>query len=579
MSALPISSSTAPTGATPARRRLPRSLTLGLNRRPRRVWFFAAALILLAVAAAWQRIESEEVDEIARAEARTRLVAALLKAHLGRTFDLADANLKSLDEAPETAPLVIEAKQEPLRRHLKTLVTTGQLFANIMVVDAGGRTLFGARDDLQLPQDLSERPFFNRHRSDRSPDLLISEPTRSRPSGAIVVPLSRRIETHQGAFDGVVVAGLRAEHLVDLHQALEPLSVSAHLLDGTTLARAPEAARVGQRLAVNDPLMTRVHQSPAGTFETGAGTSGRIVGYARLDRWPVVVAVEIDREVALAPWRASRNGTLALALLFIATVIAAFLVIERQLRQLATARIAAEAADRAKSHFLAHMSHELRTPLNAVIGFAEIMGQEVFGPLGNRRYLQYIRDIHLSGEHLLSIIDNILDLAKVSAGNWAVDRRLVSPAEIAADARRLLEPEAESRRIAFAIDLAPDLPTFRTDRRMMSQILLNLTGNALKATPEGGSVRLSAWTKEQTQLVLQVADTGAGMSREEIKLALEPFGAAETVLTARTRETGLGLPLARAFAELLGGRLWIESAAGRGTVATVVLPMGNRSTS
>ena len=579
MSALPISRPIDSTGDARPRRRLPSALTLGLSRRPRRVRFFAAALILLVVVNAWQRIATEQTEELARAEERTRLVATVLKAHLERTFDLADANLKSLDEVPETAPLVIDARQDELRKHLKALVSTGRLFANIMVVDADGRAVLGARDDLQLPPDLSDRTYFSRHRIDPSPELRISAPVSSRPSGAILVPVSRRIETQQGSFNGAVVAGLRADHLVDLYRSLEPLSVSAHLLDGTTLARAPEATRVGQRLAVDDPLMTRVHRWPAGTFETGFDGRDRIVGYARLERWPVMVAVEIARPAALAPWRASRNGILALAFLFVATVVVAFLVIERQLRQLASARIAAEAADRAKSQFLAHMSHELRTPLNAVIGFAEIMGQEVFGPLGNRRYHQYVGDIHLSGEHLLSIINNILDLAKVSSGNWMVDRRLVSPTEIVTDARRLLAPEADSRRITFAVDLAPDLPTFRSDRRMLTQILLNLVGNALRGTPEGGSVRLTAWAKEQNQLVLQVTDTGAGMSREEIRLALEPFGAAETVLTTKTRETGLGLPLAQAFAELLGGRLWIESASGRGTVATVVLPLGNRSAS
>ena len=576
MSAVPLSPTIAASAAARLRRRLP-GLALGLNRRPKRLWYFALALVLLVAGTAAFRIAGERGEELARAEARTRLAASTLKSHLERTFELADLGLRSLDTTPDTEALTLDQSRPDLNARLAALTRAGQPFANILVTDAQGRVIVAGRSDTEAPPDLSHRPYFDRHRNDRAGVMLISEPMRTRPHG-LAVPVSRRIENRRGAFDGVVAAALRSDPLVDLYRSLDPLSVSAHLLDGALLVQPPENMPVGQSLASDTPLTRHLATAPTGTFTAETDGRARIVTYARLDRWPVVVAVEFDQHTALAGWRASRNGILLLALIFIATVVGAFLVIERQIAALAAARVAAEAADRAKSYFLAHMSHELRTPLNAVIGFAEIMGQEVFGPLGSPRYHQYVRDIHLSGEHLLTTITNILDLAKVSSGNWRVDRRLVSPAEVATEVRRMLAPEARSRRVTFSIELAPTLPAFESDRRMLTQILLNILGSALRSTPEEGTVRLTARLLDAA-VVIQVTDTGPGMSAEEIRMALQPLGSAESALTTKFRDAGLALPLARAFAELLGGRFRIESAPGRGTVVTVVLPLGNISLS
>ena len=578
MSAVPIPDAIATSPAARPRRRLPRAFGLGLSRHPRRIWFFAIALNLLVAVTAIYQIVADHAGELARAEERTRLAATALKAHLERIFDLADANLKGLDETPDSAALVIDRGQPGLRARLAAQIASGRPFVNLLVVDASGQVTHGARADQPAAQFLGDRPYFLRHQADRVPGLLISPPVVSRPSGFLIVPISRRIETRSGAFDGIVVAGLMADHLIDLYRTLEPLSVTAHLLDGTTLARSPEGIQAGQRLAADDPLMQNFAKAPAGTFRAEVGDRGRIVSYASLDHWPVMVAVEINRDAALAPWRASLTGTLILALVFAATVIGAFVVIERQMNQLASARIAAEAADRAKSNFLAHMSHELRTPLNAVIGFAEIMSQEAFGPLGNPRYRQYVADIHKSGEHLLTTISSILDLARVSAGHWKIDQRMVSPAEVAADVCRQLAPEAEDRFVSLTVDVPPGLPTFLSDRRVLGQILLNLVSYAIRSTPDYGAVRI-ALRSSDAMLTFKIADSGSSMSREEIRQALEPFGAAASVLTTKARDAGLALPLARSFAGLLGGRLRIDSGPGRGAVATVVLPLGNISLS
>jgi signal transduction histidine kinase len=557
MSALPLSPSL---DAVPSRRplrRLGQHVADGLARRPRRIWLFAFALIAVASVISARQIIVERADEIARVEARAHLAAVMITAHLERIFDLADANLQSLDRTPESRSLTVEGDAQDLGRWLGTLVGPGRLFSAIAVTDAEGRVVARDREAPDLAPDLSNQPYFLHHRANRAADLLISAPVRARAGRTATVPVSRRLETRSGAFVGVVVARLPADQLIDLYRALGTISISAHLLDGTTLAGTSFAELKDAAFSPKDDAKL-------------------ILGHARLDHRPVMVTIGLDRDAALTPWRKSRDGTLVLTLVFILTVAGAFLALERQLHALAQARFAAEAADRAKSNFLAHMSHELRTPLNAVIGFAEIMGHEVFGPLGDHRYTSYVRDIHLSGEHLLAIINNVLDLAKVSAGRWQVDLRIVSPSEVATDIRRILAAEADSRRVTFELELAPGVPPIRCDRRMLNQILLNLASNALKFTPEGGTVCLKVGLANG-RLVFEMADNGIGMTPDEVQRALEPFADDDSPLTRKANERGLGLPLARAFAELLGGRLRIESTPGYGTKATLVLPIGNRS--
>jgi two-component system cell cycle sensor histidine kinase PleC len=230
----------------------------------------------------------------------------------------------------------------------------------------------------------------------------------------------------------------------------------------------------------------------------------------------------------------------------------------------------AEDASRAKSTFLANMSHELRTPLNAVIGFSEIMAKELFGPLANEQYKQYAGDIYDSGNHLLELINDILDMAKIEAGKLTLSPRPLDPSVAIDQAVRLTKRKAEEKGLSIVVD-GDGLPEIEADHRAIKQILLNLLSNAVKFTDQGAIMvhaRASA-----TSLTLRVIDTGCGIPPEHLPRLARPFEQVEQELTRNNSGTGLGLALTKSLAEMHGGKLSIQSEVGKGTIVTVVLPL------
>ncbi len=239
--------------------------------------------------------------------------------------------------------------------------------------------------------------------------------------------------------------------------------------------------------------------------------------------------------------------------------------------------IRAEGANQAKSEFLANMSHELRTPLNAINGFSEMMAEEMFGPLGDRRYKGYAADILSSGQHLLALINDILDMSKIEAGKMSLHPEPLAISEVVEDAVRLIRNRAEAAGLTLLVNIAPDPPMVEADYRAIKQVLLNLLSNALKFTPSGGRVAIAVdhvlQGDEPARLNIAVTDTGIGIAESDLERLAKPFEQIESQHSKTQQGTGLGLALTKSLVELHGGVLDIRSKAGAGTTVSFTLPL------
>ena len=241
-------------------------------------------------------------------------------------------------------------------------------------------------------------------------------------------------------------------------------------------------------------------------------------------------------------------------------------------QELTEARHQAEKASSAKSDFLAKISHEIRTPLNAIIGFSEVMMAERFGPVGSERYREYLKDIHASGGHLLSLINDLLDLSKIEAGRLELTFASVSLNDLTQQCVTIMQPQANRDRIIIRTSLPPSLPQVVADARSVRQIVLNLLSNSIKFTDAGGQVIVSTALNDNGDVALRVRDTGVGMSEKDLATALEPFRQLVTPVSGVSGGTGLGLPLTKALAEANRASFYIKSAPKAGTLVEIAFP-------
>ena len=236
------------------------------------------------------------------------------------------------------------------------------------------------------------------------------------------------------------------------------------------------------------------------------------------------------------------------------------------------ARVEAERASRTKSAFLANMSHEFRTPLNAIIGFSEVIGRETFGPVGNATYRQYALDIHESGRHLLALINDLLDLSKVESGVDELFEEDLDVSRLFAAAARFVLPLARQKRLALELKVPEAAPALRADDRKVTQVLVNLVTNAVKFTPDGGRVAVTASWAGDSGYAIEIADNGIGIAPEDLPHVILPFNQISNVANRRYAGTGLGLPLSKVLVEQHGGTFEIRSEPGKGTVVTARFP-------
>ncbi|WP_120497206.1 PAS domain-containing sensor histidine kinase [Kiloniella sp. EL199] len=309
--------------------------------------------------------------------------------------------------------------------------------------------------------------------------------------------------------------------------------------------------------------LDRLHNPHYGPFEQDTGVGWHVVNEMRI---PGVGFVNLRRDITVEK---KFRDEMSLANKRLAKAAKAM---EQSHADALKAQVLAEQANRSKSEFLAMMSHELRTPLNAIIGFSSMMTENFFGDIGNDKYEEYPFLIHESGQHLLAIINDILDLAKVEAGKMELDREPLDVPDLLKESARLMKGLAATRGVTIGIEVNDKNAFLNADSRMTKQMIVNLLSNACKYTPEGGEVTLFFTRDKHNRKVIGVRDTGIGMNKADLGLALIPFQQVGDVSTNTDNGTGLGLPLVKSFVELHGGQLEIESEPGQGTCACLCFP-------
>ena len=357
----------------------------------------------------------------------------------------------------------------------------------------------------------------------------------------------------------------------------------SHTFDDLVGASAVHAVANPVLVDVRNWLEEGIHALPASS-PLVLRLCDRRVNDAIVDITPLLGAAQ-DQAVRLLKDQGTlldrfQDGLIAILVLVAALAVLSILLVIRALadrRRVATAleaaRDAAERASVAKSQFLAGMSHELRTPLNAIIGFSAMIRDQAHGPAGDPSYVEYGSDIHDSGVHLLSIVNDVLDLAKVEAGRYELEHGAVDLRAIVRATLRTLSPRAREGEVTLSADLSEGLPPVNGDERALRQVLLNLVSNAVKFTLPGGRVLIRAYRTRGGFVTVEVVDTGIGIPDDRIDAVLRPFEQIDNGLQRRYEGTGLGLPLARSLVELHGGQLRIASRAGVGTTVSADLPV------
>jgi len=509
------------------------------------------------------------------ADQRDRLddTAAVLAQHAARTVDSIDVVLGGMAE--KIAALSVEGgpAAEELRDLLHDRTAGLPHVRGVLYVDAQGIGRGDSGAAPPRPLDASDRVYFRHHQERAGASVFIDAPVFSRVSGHWRIVLSRRVQSADGRFLGVVAAGIDPAIFSDIYRGLAiggTSTISLLRADGRLMARHPPSNQgMGEPVALSETADDRRF----------------LVATRTLDRHPLTVLISMPIKSALASWE--RQVTVIIAATIIALLVLGligFVLIDQADRLESTvvalaaardeavrARLREEDAGRAKSIFLANTSHELRTPLNAILGFSEVLRDGHVGTLEPKQR-GYAASIHDAGTHLLGLISDLLDMAKIEARELQLRETTIDMADIIADGVKLTGSRATERGVVVIPRIEGESIRIRGDAQRLRQIVLNLLSNAIKFTAAGGRVWIDASIDAGRRPTLVVSDTGIGMTDEEIQIALTPFQQVENPFTREHEGTGLGLPIVKALVELHGGYLKVESEHGVGTRVTVSLP-------
>lgn len=488
-------------------------------------WRLVALIILLVIGTAAGLLFQDYQSVNAAGQQRARALAQIAAAHVEQSLKAIEISMQVLDRHPLSPDTDLVATQLDVERVLERLGQIVPALTNLQMFDAMGNPLLARPEGAAGAQPFGTSATFSFHRDHSQEEIVLNR----RDLKTTALQVSRRLSNPDGSFAGVIMGYMNPHSFDSFFAALGANAVELAFSDGTVLVRFP----------LYDPL---------DTGEEGA----RYMATHALRDMPLILNVELDRRDFLAAWESKRNVAVALVCALIVLFVGAIAVMRRHTAN-AIAMVALEARTRAetaargradelsrrKSDFLSQMSHELRTPLNAIIGFSEVIKEESFGAVGQPKYREYADDIHYSAQHLLSVINNILDLSKVEAGKWHMAEDDVTLDELFDALLRLSNERASRENVRLA--MKPGLPgaVVRGDKRTLVQIMLNLTINAIKFAGPDRLVDLDVRSTEDGGIAISVADHGDGMTQDELAKAMKPFDGPTSQLNRKKQDTGL----------------------------------------
>jgi signal transduction histidine kinase len=549
---------------------------------------------------------------LARVVGRTQgyNLTAAFASELSQSFDSVSTAFRLIIEDSKANPPGASGTAG-MERLAQAVVAVAGPDTGIRIAGPDGRLVFSSGQPADGLEDVGNQPHFIAHRDDPSAGLIVDPPGAGKR-----VEVSRRLETADGRFAGEAMLLLDPGRLMALDREIDlgrrGMIVIAGI-DGIVRAgydRSHPDGSVGIGADLNGaPYPADLEPGKTAVFSRRGRLINveRLITIRRLSRYPLNVLIALDLDDVFGAtrshvWVIGLVGVGATAVIAILTLLLGREVSRRTKREIelafdrarlhaAQVRIAAdrarmdetdrelmaskasaEAANRARSLFLAHMSHELRTPLHAIIGFSELIQDQAPARPGSPPIASYAADIWTSGRHLLELINTVLDISKIESGTASLTEMVFPVGELARNSLVSVRAQAEARNITIDLRLPDTAPLVRADRTRLLQVLINLLSNAVKFTPDHGRIALSVIVSADGELVFSVADTGIGMTEAEIEIAMEPFGQVDSALSRSFEGTGLGLPLACRLTELHGGRLELSSVKGKGTTVLVILP-------
>ena len=542
---------------------------------------FAVALLLAVWGFTAVRLATDRDAALEAARRDVQNYARSFEEHIHRT-------IQSADQA------VLFVRHQYLHQGTKfdipSLVGTGTILGNIFnlisVTDERGVMALSSQP-FQAGMNLADREHINVHFAQDSGRLFVSKPVLGRVSGKWSMQMTRRINNSDGSMAGVVVVSMDPYYFTRFYKDVNLGKLGLVALVGTDgIVRARQSGgetSLGQDVR-GSPLFKLVESRSVGVETVPSKTDGieRIVGFRRLEHYPLFVAVGMATDEVLASYRTARNQQLLLAGLMSAVILLFAVLLMRTIRRLEVARRGALAASSAKSEFLANMSHELRTPLNGILGYAELVEDDLSSctkgdlvdPCGGCRARSGVGAIRQSGRHLLRLVNDVLDIGRVEAGKIVVQLSRESLSVLIEEAAEAHRPSAQLKGLALVTRLdagAPD--AVDVDRTLLIRVLNNLLSNAVKFT-RSGTITVSAAPADAGRFSVSVADTGPGIPEEiRSRIFVERFVQGDTSVLRDHEGTGLGLSLCAGMAKAMGGTIECQSTLDVGTTFTITLPV------